>query len=332
MYLTLPLFERTSATVQVVAAVTAGTLAAAERRSPTDHGSPPIMRRLLTVLASLLGIFVLAAAAIVVTGRVPGPIGGLRIALPLRNPLLVQPALAHFDWSVTAPDGVTLRGWLFRPLTTPKALIVYLHGKDENRSFGATIAERYVPKGYEVLTFELRGHGRSGGWLTTYGAREVGDLAGALDTIPAEPVILIGKSLGAAIALQAAASDHRVRGVVAAASFADLETRVREAAGRLDVAASLAWLARNADLRVQDISPRKAASQIHVPVLLVHGTNDTVTSFHHSQDIFDALGGERRFFKVDGAGHDDLLHEAVVWQTIDEWLDSVPPPDRPSER
>jgi hypothetical protein len=189
-----------------------------------------------------------------------------------------------------------------------------------------------VPKGYEVLAFDLRGHGRSGGWLTSYGALEVGDLARALDTIPAEPVVLIGKSLGAAIALQVAATDHRVRGVVAAASFADLETRVREAAGRLDVAPSFEWLARHADLRVQDISPRKAASRINVPVLLVHGTNDTVTAFHHSQDIFAALGGERRLLKIDGAGHDGIMNEPVVWDAIDEWLDSVPPPDRPRGR
>jgi len=284
------------------------------------------MRRAFIVLASLVGLLLIAAAAVFVTGKVPGPMGGLRIALPLRNPVLVRPTLAHSDWSATAADGVTLRGWVFPPATAPKGLIVYLHGKDENRSFGATVAERYVPKGYEVLTFDLRGHGRSGGWLTTYGAREVGDLTRALDTIPIEPVILIGKSLGAAIALQAAANDHRVRGVVAAASFADLETRIREAAGGLEVAPSFGWLARNADLRVKDMSPRKAASQIRVPVLLVHGTHDTVTPFHHSQDIFDALAGDKRLLKVDGAGHDGILNESVVWQAIDELLASVSRP------
>jgi alpha-beta hydrolase superfamily lysophospholipase len=280
------------------------------------------MRRVLIAHVFLLGVVVIAVVAMLVTGKVPGPVGGLRIALPFRNPFLVQPALAHSDWSVTTRDGVTLRGWLFPTASTPKGLIVYLHGKDENRSFGARIAGRYVPKGYEVLAFDLRAHGRSGGWLTTYGAREVGDLAQALDTVPAEPVILIGKSLGAAIALQAAASDNRVRGVVAVASFADLETRVKEAAGRLDVAPSFDWLGTKA-FRVQDISPREAATRIRVPVLLVHGTRDTVTSFHHSQDIFDALEGDKRLLKVDGAGHGSVMYRPVVWDTVDDWLLTV---------
>jgi len=284
-----------------------------------------MMRRALIALASLLGVLVIAVAAMLVTGKVPGLVGGLRIALPFRNPLLVQPVLSHSDWSVATRDGVTLRVWLFPTTSPPKGLIVYLHGKDANRSFGARIAERYVPRGYEVLTFDLRAHGRSGGWLTTYGAREVGDLAQALDTVPIDPVILIGQSLGAAIALQAAASNSRVRGVVAVASFADLETRVREAAGRLDVAPSFDWLATNAGFRVQDISLREAATRIRVPVLLVHGTRDTVTSFHHSQDIFNALGDKKRFLKIDGAGHNDVLDRPVVWDAIDNWLLSVQP-------
>jgi uncharacterized protein len=284
-----------------------------------------MMRRALIALASLLGVLVIAVAAMLVTGKVPGLVGGLRIALPFRNPLLVQPVLSHSDWSVATRDGVTLRVWLFPTTSPPKGLIVYLHGKDANRSFGARIAERYVPRGYEVLTFDLRAHGRSGGWLTTYGAREVGDLAQALDTVPIDPVILIGQSLGAAIALQAAASNSRVRGVVAVASFADLETRVREAAGRLDVAPSFDWLATNAGFRVQDISLREAATRIRVPVLLVHGTRDTVTSFHHSQDIFNALGDKKRFLKIDGAGHNDVLDRPVVWDAIDNWFLSVQP-------
>jgi pimeloyl-ACP methyl ester carboxylesterase len=296
--------------------------AASDSRS--EQGRHPLRRRVLVVLASLLGIVLVAIVAVLVTGKVPGPVGGLRIVLPFRNPVLVQPAVAHSDWSITTRDGVTLRGWLFPTTAATKGLIVYLHGKDANRSFGARIAERYVPKGYEVLAFDLRAHGTSGGWFTTYGAREVGDLAQALDTVPTEPVILIGESLGAAIALQAAASDNRILGVVAVASFADLETRVREAAGRFDVAASVDWLATNAGFRVQNISPREAAIKIRVPVLVVHGTDDTVTLFHHSQEIFDALGGGKRLLKIDGAGHGDVLDRPVVWDAIDDWLLSVP--------
>ncbi len=282
------------------------------------------MKRVFVGIAILAGLAAAATAAVVVTGRVPGPVGGLRIAMPLRRPIFEQPALAHADWSETTRDGLTLRGWLFAPETVPKGLIVYLHGKDENRRFGAAIAERYVPRGYEILTFDLRAHGASGGLFTTYGALEVGDLSQALDSIPVRPVILIGESLGAAIALQTAASDERVRGVVVVASFAALEPRIREQAGRLEVEPSFEWIGRHAGFRVQDISPRRAAERIRVPVLLIHGTRDTVTPFHHSQEIFDALAGEKRLLRVEGAGHQGVLNEPGVWATVDEWLSTLP--------
>jgi pimeloyl-ACP methyl ester carboxylesterase len=98
------------------------------------------------------------------------------------------------------------------------------------------------------------------------------------------------------------------------------------------VAPSFDWLATNAGFRVQDISPREAATRIRVPVLLVHGTRDTVTSFHHSQDIFNALGDKKRFLKIDGAGHNDVLDRPVVWDAIDNWLLSVQPSSRMNGR
>ena len=66
---------------------------------------------------------------------------------------------------------------------------------------------------------------------------ECGAAAGAsrptviyLHALSARPIILVGTSLGAAVALQAAAGDDQVRAVVAAETFSDIKTIARERA------------------------------------------------------------------------------------------------------
>src|SRR5207237_306287 len=58
------------------------------------------------------------------------------------------------------------------------------------------------------------------------------DLRHVLDRVRPGPILLIGTSLGAAIALQEAAEDPRVSAVVAAETFSDLRTVATERAPR----------------------------------------------------------------------------------------------------
>lgn len=56
------------------------------------------------------------------------------------------------------------------------------------------------------------------------------DLREVLNSIEKGPIILFGSSLGAAVALQLAASDQRITAVVAAETFSDLRKVVTERA------------------------------------------------------------------------------------------------------
>src|SRR4030095_9338688 len=60
--------------------------------------------------------------------------------------------------------------------------------------------------------------------------RSKDDLRRVLDSLDPGPVVLMGSSLGAAVALQEAADDRRVTVVVAAETFSDLRTIARERA------------------------------------------------------------------------------------------------------
>jgi fermentation-respiration switch protein FrsA (DUF1100 family) len=43
-----------------------------------------------------------------------------------------------------------------------------------------------------------------------------------------------------------------------------------------------------------------------MPVLVAHGTNDSIVPFEMGQRLFDAVKGPKRFIKVEGAGHHNL--------------------------
>jgi pimeloyl-ACP methyl ester carboxylesterase len=256
-------------------------------------------------------------------GQVPGwAAGGL--LHPSRR--TVDAALVSRYGAVPlAGDGVDLVGWKLAARGAARGTIVYLHGVADNRA-SSLGAAHLTERGFDVVAYDSRAHGRSAGEACTYGFYEKRDLRRVIDALDRRPVIAIGSSLGAAVALQAAAEDERIRGVVAAESFSDLRTIATERAPRILTRGAIqkAFAIAEAEGRfvVADVSPVRAAARIRVPVLLLHGADDRETPPAHSQRIFDALAGPRQLVVVPGAGHNQAL-QASTWRTIDEWIDTI---------
>jgi pimeloyl-ACP methyl ester carboxylesterase len=204
--------------------------------------------------------------------------------------------------------------------------MVCLHGISNNRSACIGTAERFVAEGWDVLTYDARAHGESGGTFCSYGVLERRDVSRALDAVKADRAVLFGSSLGAAVALQAAAVDPRIQGVIAQSPFKDLRSIAQERApfiasqAQIDKAFALAE--EEGHFHIDDASPLVAARSIHVPVLLLHGDADRETKPEHSVALYAALAGQKRLVLVPGATHNDVLARADAWKTIEEWLSS----------
>lgn len=255
-------------------------------------------------------------------------LGADALTRPMRVPIVGRAALPNRELEWKTADGLTLRGWLFEPRAdmAPHGLVVLVHGKDINRQHFAGEAARFTSRGYRVLAYDQRAHGRSQGERTTYGFREVDDLRRGLDLVGSPRVILIGESLGAAVALQTGARDGRVVGVVAGASFSDLPTIVAEHRPFFfsnDVFAQAVEVAeREVGFDLAQISPARDAAAIDAPVLLLHGTKDTFIDPSHSRRI---LANARRgtLVALEGVGHIDVLVARQSWAHIERWFDEV---------
>lgn len=226
-------------------------------------------------------------------------------------------------------DGIVLSGWYCPSVGARRGTIVYLHGIADNRGSSRGVIERYTVRGFDIVAYDSRRHGRSEGEICTYGFLEKSDLRAVIDALEPGPVILIGTSLGAAVALQATAIDERVSAVVAAEVFSDLRTIATDRASFIlpDWLITRAFHAaeRRGGFKIDEVNPVNAAAAIRVPVLLIHGDADIETTPAHSKRVLDALAGPKRLILVPGAGHNHSLSRPEIWLEIDAWVEHAVP-------
>jgi uncharacterized protein len=221
---------------------------------------------------------------------------------------------------------VRLAGWRCHATSERRATLVYLHGIADNRTSAINVVRRFGPRGFDVVAYDSRAHGESDGDVCTYGFFEKDDLRRVLDSLDPGPVVLMGSSLGAAVALQEAADDRRVTVVVAAETFSDLRTIARERAPFFFTSSIINRAFRLAEERahftVDQVSPARSAQKIVAPVLLVHGASDVDTPPAHSERVFAALTGVKKLFLVPAAQHNGSLR-GDVWDIVERWVDAA---------
>jgi pimeloyl-ACP methyl ester carboxylesterase len=129
--------------------------------------------------------------------------------------------LAFEDVTFPTPDGSELSGWFMPGTNGAGVLLLHGGGGGSNRAAVLSQARVLVDNGYSVLAFDARGHGRSGGEGMDWGWYGDLDIAGALGFLQSRPgvdpsrIAAVGLSMGGEEAITAAASDPRIRAVVA---------------------------------------------------------------------------------------------------------------------
>ena len=282
---------------------------------------PMLSRRRVVQLASVFLVLLLLGAAHLAS-QLPAIGASALLYSPRRATGRAMPA----ECSERTFDGVDgrLSGWQCRAASgTSRGTVIYLHGIADDRGSAQGVVKRFVPLGFDVVAYDSRAHGRSSGERCTYGYLEKHDLTRVIAQLDDGPIILVGHSLGAAVALQTASFEPRIRAVVAASTYSDLRSIATERAPfvftQRAIDAAFEIVEREARFEIDDVSPVRAAADIAVPVFLIHGEYDRDTGPHHSQRVFEALRQPKRLLIVPGAGHNDVLRHDV-WDEIEQWI------------
>ena len=58
---------------------------------------------------------------------------------------------------------IMLKAWRLRAAIPTRGVLIYLHGVADNRMSGTGIGQRFAQKGFDVIAYDSRAHGESGG-------------------------------------------------------------------------------------------------------------------------------------------------------------------------
>src|SRR5580704_7880923 len=279
------------------------------------------MRRLVYIAIAILALIPILAA-IIGSGMGVGVLHPLHLnamRMALADQVMADTHATKEDFTVTAPDGVELRGWKMRPPEPTGDWVMLCHGVGDNRTGTLAYASFLLRHGYSVVMMDSRAHGSSGGDMATYGFKERYDTVAITDALyrteKVRRLYAHGISMGAAIALQAAAVEPRIAAVSAEDPFANLREVTYDYAG-LDMSPFLGeTLFRPASIFAMraveksggfdpdEVSPEKAVAQRPFPVLLICGTDDHRIPCRHAEAIYNAATGSKELWIVQGAGH-----------------------------
>ena len=206
--------------------------------------------------------------------------------------------------NVPAADGVSIPAYLTLPAGSPgKNLpaIVLPHGGPSARDVWGFdwLAQFFAARGYAVIQPNYRGSsGYGDAWLGQNAFRDwrraIGDVNAAGRYLIAQGIAdpgrlaIVGWSYGGYAALQAAATEPTLyKASVAIAPVTDLAMFRREAKPFTNAELTRDFVGTGAETDAG--SPVRNAAAIKVPVLLIHGDNDSNVSFDHSRKMAGAL-------------------------------------------
>lgn len=242
-------------------------------------------------------------------------------------------------YTVKARDGMAVPVLLTLPNNLPKPAegrelknlptVLLPHGGPislDNYAFDPWV-QFLADRGYAVLQVNFRGssglgHDHMSAGLKRWGLEMQDDLTDAVkwlvDRGTADParICVVGASYGGYAALMGAAKTPELyRCVLSFAGVTDLidlgDHRRQFIGGKAtyEEMVGSTWSDRD---RLKATSPRRLASQIQAPVLLIHGTLDRSVPFEQGADMADALksaGKRYRFIKQEDGDH-HLSHQA----------------------
>jgi len=242
--------------------------------------------------------------------------------LPTRDEPATPATWGHRFRRVDFPskDGTELHGWWIESEVRPvRGTVVFSHGNAGSMGHHLGFV-MWLPKaGYEVMTYDYRGYGRSGGETDRQGMVE--DVQAALSFAAGkgsrrhQPVISYGHSLGGAQSVAAIANDKTedLRAVIVDATFSSYREMARIVGGRLA-----------ADLVTDEFAPVGLVQKISpLPLLVIHGKRDPVVPFSQGLKLFQAAAKPKTLFEVEEGHHGNCLSRdnGAYRKKMLAWLD-----------
>jgi pimeloyl-ACP methyl ester carboxylesterase len=258
-----------------------------------------------------------------------------------------RPTRRLIPFTTKTQDGITIRG--VRLCAEHKKVVVIAHGAFRSKNtFPYTLLAQWLAYRYDVVSFDFRGHGESGGQFD-FSEKTAWDLQAVLHYVYQlnyERVGVIGRSMGAWTALiehrlaDSSTPPYRVDSLIAAAAPLRQITAIDTAQKfrRWLKLPLVGWLfkyigslfvnlgrgTRIADLGQSKYCPIEVATDLTIPVFLIYQEYDLVikTNVEDAVELYETLRGPKQLLILAGPGH--IFETASfhkLYQAIEDWFE-----------
>lgn len=217
--------------------------------------------------------------------------------------------------NLATEPGEKLIAW-YAPAQAGKPTILFFHGNAGDISGRAERFAYYQRAGYGVMFLSYRGYGASTGSPSETGL--ISDANAAYDwlvehDVPASKIAVVGESLGTGVSVQLAAQKP-VAAIALEAPFTSTANVARLSYWWLPVSLLMKDQFKSID-HVKDV---------HVPLLVMHGTDDRLIPIEMGKTLFDAANEPKEFVAIANGTHGSIFSEPAWQREIDFFNKEVP--------
>jgi fermentation-respiration switch protein FrsA (DUF1100 family) len=227
---------------------------------------------------------------------------------PIENFFVFFPHEAHDDtpqrWDLAYEDVFfvsggerKLHGWFF-PLEGKNPVILFCHGNAGNISHRLENVWQLTEQKLRVFIFDYGGYGKSPGKPSESGIYE--DALAAYDfllderNIPASQIVVFGRSLGAAAAIEVSLK-RKTKSLIIESAFTSTKAMSR----------TLFPFSLLSPILPAHFNNLEKIARVRVPTLVIHGKKDEIVPFSMGRDLFNAINAPKYFHPIEKAGHND---------------------------
>jgi predicted alpha/beta-fold hydrolase len=231
-----------------------------------------------------------------------------------------------FDWNefeslnkeevwIDSLFGYKIHGY-YIPVENSKKYMIICHGVTVNKMNSVKYCNLFLRRGFNVLIYDHRRHGLSGGKTTSYGYYEKHDLKSVVDWMKsrfgADIILGIhGESMGAATLLQYAGTvEDGATFYIADCAYSDFYEQL---ASRLKIEFKLPkWpilpiasivLKLRDGYTIKEVSPIKSIKNIHSPVLFIHSKPDDYITYKMTERLYKEKEGPKQLYLAERGLH-----------------------------
>ncbi|MEE3934095.1 alpha/beta hydrolase [Pseudomonas viridiflava] len=237
--------------------------------------------------------------------------------------------LEYRDVNLTAADGTRLHGWWLpaKAGVPVKGTVLHLHGNGGNMSWHLGGSWWLPEQGYQVLMLDYRGYGQSQGEPSLPAIYQ--DIQAAFDWLKAapevqgKPLVVLGQSIGGALAVHYLAEHPEERSRIKALVLDGVPASYRDVARNslsnswltLPFRTPLSWFIPDGDSAVNGL-PRMAGT----PMLIFHSMDDTLVPLVNGISVYKAAPPPR-VLQLTRGGHVQTFADPLWRQVMLRYLE-----------